>query len=368
MPDPALTEGTLYINQDRDFRTGELGPYVKIGVVRGERAATDRNLEHQTGNPREIITLHEFYSPMVHHLEGQLHDRFARYWVHGEWFAMDIDFVESKVLPEAKKIIAEQMESVADFEAKIAQKTLESSGVVRTASEEEKEISAKCLAAREKMLKAKAVKDSIDYQMRILLGGNNGIENMVAMTYKQGPTSFDKSSFIRDNEQLAKKYFEEREPKLSGSIILNKRKALKDLNEIADTKIKQLKSDVPKFSWNSKDKNPLKRDDSSMILHAMYVHSLKDVAITEWEFERQKARLVNLLGDDKGIENIITYNRELKPQEPAFNSKKFKSDHPELYEAYLKEGKESVAVTIESYRAYQPKEIDFAKYINTIFD
>lgn len=368
MPDPVLTKGTLYINQDRDFRTGEIGPYVKIGVVRGDRAATDRGQEHQTGNPREIITLHEFSSPMVHHLEGQLHNRFARYWVHGEWFEMNSEFIEANVLPEAKKIITEQLESVADFEAKIIQKKLESSGVVRTATEIEKEIAIKCFAAREEMLKAMALKDFIDYQIRILVAENNGIENMVTMTYKQGPTSFDKSSLIRDNELLAKEYFEEREPKLSGSIILNKQKSLKDLNEIANTKIKQLKSDVPKFSWDSKDKNPLKRDETSMILHAMYVHSLKDVAITEWEFERQKARLVNLLGTDKGIENIITYNRELKPQEPAFNSKKFKSDHPELYETYLKQGKKSVALTIESYRAYPPIEIDFSEYIKTIYD
>ena len=84
--------------------------------------------------------------------------------------------------------------------------------------------------------------------------------------------------------------------------------------------------------------------------------------------KRQKARLVNLLGTDKGIENIITYNRELKPQEPALNSKKFKSDHPELYETYLKQGKKSVALTIESYRAYPPIEIDFSEYTKTIYD
>ena len=33
-----------------DFRTGNWGEYVKIGIVRGDRNAADRNLEHQTGN------------------------------------------------------------------------------------------------------------------------------------------------------------------------------------------------------------------------------------------------------------------------------------------------------------------------------
>ena len=43
-----------------------------------------------------------------------------------------------------------------------------------------------------------------------------------------------------------------------------------------------------------------------------------------------RARLVRLLGDDKGIEEIITYNRVMKAQNPAFNSTRFKNENPEL--------------------------------------
>ena len=54
--------------------------------------------------------------------------------------------------------------------------------------------------------------------------------------------------------------------------------------------------------------------------------------------------------------------------DPAFNASKFKQENPELYASYLKEGKESVAVNIHSYRAYPPTEIDFSKYTKTIYD
>jgi hypothetical protein len=84
----------------------------------------------------------------------------------------------------------------------------------------------------------------------------------------------------------------------------------------------------------------------------MYVESMRDVAVASWEFDRMRARLVRLLGNDKGIEEIITYNRVMKEQAPAFNSTRFKKENPEIYQSYLKEGKESVAVSILPYRAY----------------
>ena len=368
MADPALTEGTLYVNRDRDFRTREFGPYVKIGIVRGERDASARNLEHQTGNPREVITVHELFSPMVEHLETQLHHRFASYWVHGEWFEMDDKFVEKEVLPEAKRIIEQQKESVEDFEAKLIQKAVVSSDIVRKATDEEKEVAEKCFTAREALIQAKSLKDFIDSQIRIMVGTDNGIEGIVNLSYKKGPTSFDKKKFLEENDELAKQYFEEREDKLSGSIILAKGKSLKDLNDIADEKIKEKKKEIPKFSWKSKGKKMKSRDDSSLILHAAYVSSMKAIAEADWEFERQKARLVKLLGKDRGIEGIITYNRTIKTQDPAFNASKFKQENPELYTSYLEEGKESVAINIHSYRAYSPLEIDFSKYTKTIYD
>jgi len=84
--------------------------------------------------------------------------------------------------------------------------------------------------------------------------------------------------------------------------------------------------------------------------------------------DRMRARLVRLLGGDKGIEGIITYNRVMKEQAPAFNSTRFKNENPEVYQSYLKEAKESVAVTILPYRAYPLKEIDFSEYTKTIYD
>ena len=351
MADPKLTEGTLYINRDRDFRTGQWGEYVKIGIVRGDRNAADRNLEHQTGNPREILTIHELFSPMVEHLETQLHHRFASYWVHGEWFEMDEETVDNLVLKEATKIIAQQNESLEDFQAKIELKDTLSTDLIRTPTDDEKQIAKLCFDAREALTIANAKKDIIDAKLRFEIGENNGIEGVVNLVYKHGTPTFDKTKFIKENQALAEQYMEDREDKLSGSISLAKGKSLADLDAELNDALAEIKSEIPKFKPELKNKTP-RSMNGLQELHAMYVESMRDVAESSWEFDRMRARLVRLLGDDKGIEEIITYNRVMKEQTPAFNSTRFKNENLEVYQSYLKEGKESVAVSILPYRAY----------------
>jgi len=351
MADPKLTEGTLYINRDRDFRTVKWGEYVKIGIVRGDRNAADRNLEHQTGNPREILTIHELFSPMVEHLETQLHHRFSSCWVHGEWFEIDDETVDNLVLKEASKIIAQQNESLQDFRAKIELKDTLSTDSVRAPNNEEQQVAKLCFDAREALTIASAKKDIIDAKLRIAIGENNGIEGIANLVYKQGSASFDKKKFMKENETLAEQYMEDREDKLSGSISLAKGKSLADLDSELSDALGEVKSEIPKFKAELKSKTP-RSMNGLLELHAMYVESMRDVAVASWEFDRMRARLVRLLGNDKGIEEIITYNRVMKEQAPAFNSTRFKKENPEIYQSYLKEGKESVAVAILPYRSY----------------
>jgi hypothetical protein len=144
---------------------------------------------------------------------------------------------------------------------------------------------------------------------------------------------------------------EDREDKLSGSISLAKGKSLADLDSELSDALAEAKSRIPKFKPELKSKTP-RSMNGLQELHAMYVVCMRDVAVASWEFDRMRARLVRLLGNDKGIEEIITYNRVMKEQAPAFNLTRFKNENPEVYQSYLKDGKESVAVSILPYRAY----------------
>ena len=96
-----LTSGEIYFIGEFDLKSGQRTEYVKIGIVRHgakeERTSEDRLLEHQTGNPRRLEIIHTVTTDAVEAIETNLHYRFARHRVYGEWMRLD-----SKLLEEAK--------------------------------------------------------------------------------------------------------------------------------------------------------------------------------------------------------------------------------------------------------------------------
>ena len=83
-----LTPGEIYFVRERDVKSGEISPYVKIGIVRegakGPRTSEERLLEHQTGNPRELFLHEVIATPAVEEIETRLHRAFAEHGVSGE--------------------------------------------------------------------------------------------------------------------------------------------------------------------------------------------------------------------------------------------------------------------------------------------
>ena len=86
---------------ERDLFGYPCGPYVKIGLVKGNddgRSSFERSKEHQTGNPREIIVEAEVKTyAKVSTLESLVHQRLANYRIHGEWFNYGEDGIEPYV-------------------------------------------------------------------------------------------------------------------------------------------------------------------------------------------------------------------------------------------------------------------------------
>jgi len=85
-----LTAGEIYFVRERDIKSGEVTPYVKIGIVRegakGPRTSEERLLEHQTGNPRNLFLHEVINTPAVEEIETRLHRTYAEQAVSGEWF------------------------------------------------------------------------------------------------------------------------------------------------------------------------------------------------------------------------------------------------------------------------------------------
>ena len=97
---------------ERDLFGYPCGPYVKIGLVKGNdagRSSFERRKEHQTGNPREIIVEAEIKTyAQVSILESLIHQRLANHRIHGEWFNYGEDGIQPYV--ELTKKINQDLE------------------------------------------------------------------------------------------------------------------------------------------------------------------------------------------------------------------------------------------------------------------
>ena len=106
-----LTKGQLYFLREKDYLTGEISRYVKIGLVRNQKETEERISEHQTGNPREIYNYCSIESPFVEHLETLIHYRLAEKWIIGEWLDLNENEIE-QAIKECKEIIKEDEKKV----------------------------------------------------------------------------------------------------------------------------------------------------------------------------------------------------------------------------------------------------------------
>jgi hypothetical protein len=109
--------GELYFIRENDVRTGELTPYVKIGIVReksgDERTSEDRALEHQTGNPRKLFVESIIKTPSVTEIENIIHNLYAEERIYGEWFDFTAEQFES-----AKKMASDLVQMAIENQDK----------------------------------------------------------------------------------------------------------------------------------------------------------------------------------------------------------------------------------------------------------
>lgn len=362
---PTLTEGTLYIDRDRDVRTGEWGPYVKIGIVRDKKTPEQRVKELQTGNPRRVHTVKTYSSPMVESLETRLHHNFATMWVRGEWFEMNENFVNNELDQHIRTYIEEQNEYIEYYRQREELKSTESNGTVREPTEVEKELHAKyievkvrndVLKAQSQILKAKLMAEMGQG------GGVNGILKLVKRTTQQKTTPA--------HEKFNKKTFEENYPELYAQLVVISQSAPKGsltmknvpaLNEL-DTKLRELEKSSKESCEEMKvaniDNETIDPSEALKQLHLEHIELLGEIFNTDLEMERIKSRLAVALSDDEGISDILVWKRVSKTQE-KLDPKLVLEEHPEAYNDSLIEiaekttpEKVTIAIEVEKYREY----------------
>ena len=364
---PNFTEGTLYIDRDRDVRTSEWGPYVKIGIVRDGKTPEQRVKELQTGNPRRVHTINTYLSPMVENLETRLHHHFAEYWVRGEWFDMDDDFVDNELHETIQEYITEQEENIENHKQRVDLNSTASNGTIRDPEDNEVDLHTDYIAVKTRNDVANAQAQILKRKMMEEMGDSGGIEGILKLSKSVTPEKiteatqkFDKKKFKEEYRELYDQYVVISNTDPKGKLTMKKVPALKDLN--SDLRDQEKASadtcGVLKLQLCDEEVDD-DRTDNLKELHLEYIYLLGEIFDTDLEMERIKSKLAIELGEFEGIKDIITWKRISKIQE-KLDSKQIQQEEIDAYTDCLEdipekttEEKVVVSILVDMYREYE---------------
>ncbi|MDC0067608.1 GIY-YIG nuclease family protein [Gammaproteobacteria bacterium] len=344
-----LISGSVYFNREVDVISGLVSDYLKIGIVKNEREVAQRLKEHQTGNPRKIISVAELQSPMVTVAENFLHSWFSQLRVKGEWFQINQHSVEQDVLRTAEKLIAEQQDSIEDFSRWSELGKEGSNETIREPNEEERDLHEALLIAEHKLILEKAKQDIVAGKIYESTNFTSGIKDVLDRTVFKINEKFRKRDFKETYPDIFKNYLVMQQSETKGTIKLHNKQTLSTIDSHLHLKKQNsaTSSDIStNISWELAERTELIE-----VLHTQYLENLKMVSEAEWLVERLRAKLARMIGRDKGLNDVAIWVREKKTSE-KFNEEAFKEDHPDLHATFLQPARQSSRITISTSRPY----------------
>lgn len=346
------TPGSIYFLRERDYQTGQISPYVKIGLVRNEKQTSTRIAEHQTGNPREIIDYHSLWVPFVEDLETRLHYLYGHRWVSGEWFLMtDNDLKEAITVAKAyiqrqKKMISILTE-VKEFAEQVSNGTM--SKPTRKAIQ---------LFNAYSQLKSEQLVNQANMQVKESLlknamGSSYGIEGIISVQMKNGNPTFDKARFLEEDpahQAIFNRYSDLKKPDgVKASWAIHHTLKLKNINSELYLQVQQSRFETDLKRLKKKPaKRSLEMEEAHRDLILLRAHNSR----LDWDLFEIENQLKVLTNHFDGIEGICSWKRVTKTEKMEFNLTAFKTENPALYERFLTPGGVSLALIISPNRAY----------------
>ncbi len=338
--------GFIYFMTERDFFGYPCGPYVKIGLVKGNddgRSSFERRKEHQTGNPREIIVEAEVKTQaQVSTLESLIHQRLAKYRIHGEWF----NYGEKGIQPyvELTKKINDDLEGQIKDNLLINQYALiEDNGEDLKPSSEAKDIHNELLKAKKEIIKIKNEKDLANLKLRSFdKRFYRDIEGICFYEKIKPQEKFDKVNFEKDHPDIFEKLSEEF---IKPNFII--KKDLKNKKSEEFKKLEELIESQKLIKDNSFES--INRNKDLIKLHSKWL----DAHVELQPFELKKKLLENklkvLVGEYQGIKDICSWKREKKKQIKKNALLKFDS---KLANKYISIGESQIRFKVNDFRPY----------------
>jgi hypothetical protein len=345
----AKTDGSIYFLRDVDYLTGEIGRYVKIGLVRKEKSTEQRIKEHQTGNPRGIKDVHTMTGvPFVEKLETQLHYRYIDRWIAGEW--MDLNDGDLKaVIKEGERLKDEQIRfKDAIIDADDLAKQI-SNGKVIPSNENLDKLKDEYLKKHEECEVVSGELKLIRSELVSKLGKGGSIQGVISISLTSAGTTFNSKKFEEEHPELYRNYLVDKEDKIGGTFSVVGKQMFKKIAPDLDEKIKAL----PKEDFKDNDlEQALSLTEEVKQIHLRHLELLKREKVLEWEMDLLESQLKSAVAMNDGIEGVCNWKREKKEQKPQFDESKFKTELPELYAQFSSPKPGVYKVTINNTRPY----------------
>lgn len=342
------TPGQIYFLKEKDYLTGEEGPYVKIGLVRDDKETEKRIKEHQTGNPRKIYDHATLSMRFVEHAETLLHYLFGEHWVTGEWFKMTEEQIE-QAIGDCERINAEQLAIEEAYLASIELKTQLSNGEVLPAQPSDKAVHEKAVQLKEELSIIGGQLTLCKNRLLRNLENANGIAGVLDVLHKEAGTSWDEAAFKTEHPALYEQYCTT-SSKLTGSYSLQGVRSLKKLDEILYGQIKASNDALPKELTIDRDK-VLPRTEYIETLHLSYIHLSKQLYETDWAYKQLEYQLQQRMGIHDELAGIAKWKR-VEKESLKLDKEALFAEHPDMEGKYSVERAAGVAYLVRGWREY----------------
>ena len=344
--------GEIYFIGEKDLRSKEVTPYYKVGIVRenpdnADRDSTQRLLEHQTGNPRELYIESVDKTDLVELVETLLHKTFAPLGVRGEWMLLSTAEL-AQVQSEAEKLAREAAEITADLEkAERLAKEISDEEVI-PATDELKALNELYLESNAKLKSCSEMQDVIKEILADALEDEDEeeeVEAFVQVLERKGKANFDEDSFKSKYGSIYSKFVITKSTVKGTASFSGSRgfkREFKDYDPGFATLVEKFEPLVEKIHAGKEKKESL---------HGFSLELRRVNAEALWLKMKAESKIKVACGTHAGIDGLFKWSRTEKITE-SLDRKALKEAHPELVAEFTTVGEATKAVIVDPKKGY----------------
>lgn len=318
--------GEIYFVREHDSTTSGWSPFVKIGLVADRRTSAERLLEHQTGNPRKlnIPAGHIVKTAAVSMVEAQLHRRFSKYRVGGEWFEFSQESELGSAIDHARQLAAEAEKLVPILlEADRLQKLPSEENIV-PAGDEHIFLSRQLAASKEMQKQISGLEKEIKTFLSSQRDQGEEIDAAAEVRKVTFKPKFQESEFSTSYPDIYQKF-----------LVEEKKWENRFLNKFKWSEEFELDQQFVEDFQETESRVKSAIDSLSIPALGDPILALNRLGgLAAWDEDVATAKLKAACGQAAGIEGVCSWKR-LYVVRNVFDLDGFVKAHPELYFSYL---------------------------------